>query len=130
MDRHVVYIAHPLNAETRKEIDANRARASRWCAWAAGIGVAPVADWIILSGEWSESPENREISFEIDKSLISKCHEVWLVGGRISGGMLIEARFACEIGVGVRDMSKLGPEPPDKWTLLDVVSRAHLWRPL
>lgn len=86
----VIYIAHPLGADEARE--ANRARASRWVAWAAlHHSVAPVATWITLAGEWSECAELRYRGLDIDCALIERCDEVWLVGGRISPGMQIEA---------------------------------------
>lgn len=107
--RTVVYIAHPLgNGPDREQ---NRANAAKWCAWAAlACGVAPVADWIILSGEWDES--RRELGLECDAALISKCDELWLVGGRISPGMQFEADIARKLAVPVIDMTHLGYEVP------------------
>jgi hypothetical protein len=52
----VVYIAAPLNAPTLWGRTKNRMNAARWTAWAARQGVAPVATWVVLSGEWNESP--------------------------------------------------------------------------
>lgn len=103
----VVYIAHPLGAGPGREF--NRRRASRWVAWAAEQGVAPVADWIILSGQWDEA--RREQGLDIDMALVERCDEVWLVGGRISPGMALEADKARLIGKPVRDFTSLGEEP-------------------
>lgn len=104
----VVYIAHPLGAGPDRE--QNRARASRWVAWAALQGVAPVATWITLSGEWTE--ERRELGLAIDVALAQRCDEVWLVGGRVSAGMRIESSAAARAGIVVRDLTCLGAEPP------------------
>jgi hypothetical protein len=94
----VIYVAHPLGPDG-PERDRNRANAARWCGWLAReFDVAPVADWIILSGAWSESPDNRERGLAIDFALIARCDEVWLVGGRISPG--------------VYDLTMLGFEAP------------------
>lgn len=129
MPRNVVYIAHPLGSETPKDREANRRKASRWVAWAASIGVAPVADWIILTGQWEETPENRALGLDCDLSTIERCHELWLVGGRLSAGMLTEAEHAYVSGVRVRDLRRFGIEPPKNVTLLDVVTRSILWKP-
>lgn len=107
----VVYIAHPLGSN-RTIRELNRERASRWLAWAAEQGVAPVADWIILSGQWTESDANRARGLEIDKALVARCDELWLVGGRVSEGMKVEADAARASGVEVIDMTDLGDEPP------------------
>jgi hypothetical protein len=105
-----VYIAHPLGSGPEREL--NRQRAAKWVAWAARQGVAPVADWIILSGEWSETPENRERGLLIDCALVALCDEVWLVGGRVSTGMQIEADAARCAGRRVVDLTHLGAMPP------------------
>ena len=105
----VVYIAHPLGHGDDRE--QNRLRAARWVAWAADQGwVAPVADWIILSGVWDES--KRGLGLMIDIALIQRCDELWLVGGRISPGMEIEADAARRAGKKIRNMTSLGKEPP------------------
>jgi hypothetical protein len=119
----VVYIAHPLGAGPDRE--TNRAKASRWVAWAADQGVAPVADWVILSGQWTE--DRRTEGLAIDCALIGRCDELWLVGGRISPGMQIEAAWARNVvrfdaasgrvipeGVWVRDFAGFGSEPPSE----------------
>lgn len=105
-----IYVAHPLGAGADRE--QNRANASKWCAWVAGLGHAPVADWIILSGELEESPENREMGLAIDRALVARCDEVWLVGGRVSPGMRIEAKTASAHGKPVYDLTSLGYAPP------------------
>ena len=95
----VVYIAHPLGGGDDRE--ANRARAARWVAWAGMHGVAPVADWIILSGQWDETPEHRERGLRIDVALVARCDELWLCGNHVSHGMSIEANAAALAGVTV-----------------------------
>lgn len=106
----VVYIAHPLGAGDDRE--RNRANAARWVAWAARQGVAPVADWIVLAGEWQETPENRNRGLEIDLELVERCDEIWLVGGRVSPGMEMEARHAAKHGVRIVDLTAMGYEAP------------------
>ena len=107
-DLKVVYVAHPLSGPDR---DANIARAARWCAWAFKSGFAPVADWIVLASQLDES--YREPGLRADCALIKRCDEVWLVGGRVSEGMRIEAAAAKLVGLSVKDMTALGEEPPE-----------------
>jgi hypothetical protein len=106
----VVYVAHPLGSGADRE--ANRARAARWAVWAAEQGVAPVADWILIAGAWRESEEARARGLAIDCALVARCDEIWLVGGRISEGMRVEANAALAAGAGLRDLTELGEEPP------------------
>jgi hypothetical protein len=104
-----VYIAHPLSAPTREGIEANRQNAARWVGWLAReFHIAPVADWIVLTGQWEETAENRALGLSIDCELVARCDEMWMVGGRVSDGMLIEAKHAKV----VRDLTRFGYEAP------------------
>lgn len=109
----VVYIAHPLSAPTVQEMAENRRRAARWVAWAARQGVAPVATWIVLSAELSETQENRELGLAVDCATVERVDEIWLVGGRASSGMRVESDHAAAHGVRVVDLTEFGEEPPD-----------------
>lgn len=108
----VVYVAHPLGQDG-PERERNRKNAALWCGWLAReFDIAPVADWIVLSGVWTESEANRERGLAIDFALITRCDELWLVGGRISPGMSAEAGRAHQHGKRVYDLTRLGYEPP------------------
>lgn len=116
-----VYIAHPLGPDG-PERERNRKNAARWSAWLAWqFEIAPIADWIILSGEWSESSGNRERErgLAIDFALIERCDEVWLVGGRVSPGMGQEVGRATQLGKRIYDLTRFGYEAPVFY------SRAH-----
>lgn len=106
----VVYVAHPLGTGPARE--SNRFRAAQWVAWVGEQGCAPVADWITLSGVWTE--DKRELGLAIDVALVARCDELWLVGGRVSPGMAIEAEAARKAGVKVVDLTHLGLLPPVK----------------
>ncbi len=108
----VVYIAHPLSAPTREGIDANRRAASKWVAWAVLQGVSPVCSWIVLTGEFEETPENRARGLACDLAQVGRCDEVWLVGGRVTEGMRLEERHARERLIAVVDLTHLGALPP------------------
>ena len=107
----VVYMAHPLGAGDDRE--RNRENAARWMAWLVDtFGVAVIADWIVLSGEWPETAANRERGLAFDMALVGRCDEVWLVGGRVSEGMAMEAARAIELGKRVVDLTALGYHAP------------------
>ena len=99
----IVYIAHQLGGGPDRE--ENRAKASKWAAWCASKGNAPIADWIILSGEWAESPELRAKGLAIDCELVALCDEVWLCGPRVSAGMAIEREHAVGLNIPVLDLT-------------------------
>lgn len=111
-----VYIAHRLSAPTREGIEANRARASRWVAWAARQGVSPCATWIVLTGQWDETPENRELGMACDFAEIESCHEIWICGQaedlEKSTGMQAEKAHAKLHGVGRQYHYTADGEPP------------------
>lgn len=104
----VVYIAAPFKASTREEMDKNRARAARWVAWAAYLGVAPVATWIVLTGEFEENPKNRELGLAIDCATVERCDELWFVV-KVTDGMRRESGHAKK----VVDLTGFGEEPPE-----------------
>lgn len=110
VSKRVVYIAAPLSAPTLEGIEENRRRAARWVAWAALLGVAPSATWIVLTGELDES--HRELGLAVDCALVERSDRVWLVAGRISSGMEMEAGHARRHGIRVADLTYLGQEPP------------------
>jgi hypothetical protein len=107
----VVYLAHPLGAGAARE--PNRRAAARWVAWATRThAVAVIADWIILSGELPETPANHALGLAADLALVARADELWLVGGRVSPGMQMEADEARRRGIPVIDLTELGALPP------------------
>ena len=101
----IVYVAHQLGPDGPQR-EANRARASRWEAWIAQtFQVATIASWITLSGQWSETQENRDLGLKIDCRLIEVCGFIFLTGGRVSPGMQIEMEHAIARGVRVIDLN-------------------------
>lgn len=119
----VIYIAHPLGHGEDRE--ANRDNAAKWVAWAALYqDVAPVADWIILSGQFDES--HRDLGLACDVALVKRCDALWLVGGRISPGMHIEATVAFEADIPVYDLTHFGFQVPGEEKIL---WSSMVWRP-
>jgi hypothetical protein len=108
--RRQTYIAHPLGAGPDRE--KNRQRAALWVAWAAFEHANPVATWITLSGLWEETPDLRAKGLALDCALVECCTEDWLVGGRVSPGMEIEAAHARKHNIKVVDLTHLGEWPP------------------
>jgi len=108
-----VYIAHPLSAPTREGIEENRKRAALWAAWAAlDCGVSPSCSWLVLTGVIDETPETRELGLACDLAAVARSDQLWLVGGRVSSGMKIEADAARAAGIPVRNFTPFGRLPP------------------
>ena len=125
MNKRAIYIAHPLgNGPDREE---NRARAARWVGWfARAFDIAPIADWIVLSGVWGE--EHRVLGMDIDRELVARSDELWLCGGKITDGMHDEALWADTWGKPIVDFTDLGPEPPSR--LYRPLGRSYMGRPM
>lgn len=110
--REVIYLCHQLNAPTREGIEANRKEAARWAAFLATyFDVAPECSWIVLTGEFEETAENRKRGLEIDLALVARCDEVVMVGPRVSEGMLLESEHARKLGKPVANLTRLPREP-------------------
>ncbi len=115
----VVYIAAPLTADTPEGIAENRRVGALWAAWAALSGFSPVCSWIVLTGVLSE--EHRELGLKCDCAQVERRDSVWLCGGRISGGMRVEALHAYGREIQIFDLTYLGRLPPAKsWKNADV----------
>lgn len=107
----VIYVAHPLGHGEDRE--SNRRNAAEWAGWIAEtFNVAISADWIVLSGVWTE--DKRELGLATDLEMVSRADEVWQVGPCVSPGMKIEGEHARKFGKVVRDFTG--------WTREDIVS--------
>lgn len=105
----VVYMAHPLGDGEQRAV--NVLNASQWFGFlCSNFKVAVTADWILIASIWKE--DRRELGLEIDKAIVRKCDEIWLVGGRISPGMAIERDVAISCGITVRDLTGFGYTVP------------------
>jgi len=107
----VIYMAHPVSGD----VEANLARARRWLLWIYRTkpGTAVVANWILDCEILDDSnPADRQMGLAHDLAILERVDAVWLVGGRVSGGMALEAEHAKAHGVRVLDLTALGAEPP------------------
>ena len=112
MKRRLIYVAHPVSGD----VQGNLARAKRWIHWIHSVrGAVPIAPWItdIESGEDDSDPIARAQGLARCEYTVSRCDELWLVGGRISGGMRAELNAAARAGIAIRDFTHLGAEPPE-----------------
>lgn len=122
----VIYFAHPLGAATPEGVQANKDRARRWIRWiydnlnADGVKVSVVADWLITCDVLDDfNPDHRAQGMAMNKIIIPRCDEFWMVGGRISSGMEDEFKLVRSLIASRRslmrryfDLTWLGAEPP------------------
>jgi len=108
----LTYIAHPIGRPPDR--DKNLQRVLRWFAWA--IVQDPNSAFVIPYKPYcdvlEETDENRARGIRDDLVALSRCDNIWLVGGLISPGMQGEFDYMVELGRPVHDFTALGPEPP------------------
>lgn len=119
----LVYLAAPVGAPTAAGVTENLQRAKRWLRWAylAHPDVSPIAPWITCCEVLDDANvQHRRRGLECDFAAIERCDELWLVGGRTSSGMELEAKHARKTwrpvwGSPIRivDLTHLGDEPPE-----------------
>lgn len=92
----MVYIASPL----RGDYNANIKNAVQYCRLATERRVMPLAPHIIFS-QWCNDtiPEQRGQGLQLGLALLEKADELWVMGEKISEGMLGEINFAMEHGI-------------------------------
>lgn len=113
--QRLVYLAHPVGAPDAAGVRANLERAKRWVAYVYRVypDVSPVAPYITGAEVMDDHvPEQRSHGMRCNLTLLARCDEVWLCGGRVSPGMQVEADFARDAGVLVVDLCVCGSEPP------------------
>lgn len=80
----LVYICSPL----RGDMEANKKRASLYCAYAESCGVIPIAPHVAWSGVFDDTiPEKREAALRLGLEFLKRCDELWVMGNEITEGM-------------------------------------------
>jgi len=104
-DMKLVYICSPYAGD----IEYNTMMAIKYCRYAAGRGVIPLAPHLLLPRFLCESnPEEREMGIKMGLKLLALCSELWVFGYRISAGMRREIAQAERLGIKIvyQDLSK------------------------
>ena len=91
----MVYVCSPL----RGDIERNLRRAVRYCEYAAGCGVIPLAPHVAWNGIFDDTiSEKRETALKLGLELLKRCDEIWAMGNEISKGMQGEIDEAGKLG--------------------------------
>jgi hypothetical protein len=108
MTRTRIYLSAPYSGD----VVNNLARARRWLAYLRKTypDAEFVTPWIALGERLPHL--GYEEAVRLCYGWIEDCQALWLVGGRLSRGMLLEADYARKIGLQVEDMTEDGEEPP------------------
>lgn len=108
--RPMVYICSPYAGN----IEANVAEARRYCRFAVDKGYIPVAPHLLYPQFLNDAdPDERELGMFFGNVLMSKCHELWVCGNRISSGMEAEIARAKRKGYIIRHISTDLKEVPE-----------------
>lgn len=94
----VIYMAHPYGGDPKNLVEAKKCY--RWIALREP-NCAVIADWIITCEVFDE--RHRERGMAMNRILMSRCNELWLVGPWVSPGMEVERTMAEQLGIYVRD---------------------------
>ena len=85
--RPLVYVCSPYSGD----IEANTEAARRYCRFAVEKGYIPVAPHLLYPQFLDDTDDDeRNLGLFFGNVLMSKCHEVWVFGSRISSGMEAE----------------------------------------
>lgn len=83
--RPLVYICSPYSGD----VDANTAKARRYCRYAVDKGAIPLAPHLLFPQFMSDRTE-RELALFMDIVLMGKCEQLWVFGEERSPGMQTE----------------------------------------
>lgn len=97
--RPVVYVCSPLSGN----MEENQEKARRYCRYAVNTGCIPIAPHIYFPQFMDDNTaKDWNLAMFMDIVLLSKCAELWVFGGHISGGMSIEIERAKRKGQLIR----------------------------
>ena len=98
-EKKIVFICSPF----KDDIEVNTSRAKRYGRYAVKKEVVPIIPHLMYPRFLDEDNSGeRAIGLEMGLVLLSKCHEIWVFGSRISRGMEIEIEKAKEMKIPIR----------------------------
>jgi hypothetical protein len=96
--RPLVFICSPLAGD----VEHNLERARRYCRFAVTKGAIPLAPHLLFPQFMDDGDKTqRNLAILMGLVLLSKCHELWRFGNKISPGMAIELEKAKRLGIPV-----------------------------
>lgn len=108
--RTMVYICSPFAGD----IEFNISRARGYCRFAVSKGCIPLAPHLHYPQFMDDfDKENRELGLSFALTILARCDEVWVFGGRISDGMAGEIAKAKKRGMPIRYFSSQCKEAPE-----------------
>lgn len=97
--RKIVFICSPFAGD----IELNTDRARRYGRFAATQNAVPIIPHLMYPQFLEENnPKERQLGIDMGLVLLSKCHEIWVFGNRISSGMALEIKKAKKWNIPIR----------------------------
>ena len=97
--KKIVFICSPFAGD----IDGNTRRARRFGRFAVTEKAVPIIPHLMYPQFLEEDdPEERQLGIDMGLVLLSKCHELWVFGNRISSGMSVEIARAKRWNIPIR----------------------------
>jgi len=97
--KKLVFICSPFAGD----IETNSRRARRYGRYAVTEKVVPIIPHLMYPQFLEEGdPEERKLGIDMGLILLSRCHELWVFGDRISTGMSIEIARAKRWNIPIR----------------------------
>ena len=117
-EQPVVFLAHPLRADTQEGMKANIRNAKAWYHFfIANYDVAIIADWILSCETLDDTVvEDRLRGQRSNAILLTRADELWLCGGRISSGMRGEMLTTHALHKPIRQFLDCGFAPPTQFS--------------
>lgn len=112
----LIYLSSPY----RGDVKENTKLAQGFLRYAISKGHTPVAPHLLYTQILDdEKKEERALAMELNRDLISRVDELWVLAGKISEGMAFEIVEANRVGTPIRVVSRalvkslLEPQTPD-----------------
>ena len=97
--KKIVFICSPFAGD----IEGNIIQARRYGRFAVVQKAIPIIPHLMYPQFLEEDdPEERQLGIEMGLVLLSKCHELWVFGNRISSGMSVEIAKAKKWNIPIR----------------------------
>lgn len=97
--KKIVFICSPFAGD----IEGNTIRARRYGRFAVTEKAVPVIPHLMYPQFLEEDdPVERQLGIDMGLILLSKCHELWVFGNRISSGMSVEVARAKRWNIPIR----------------------------
>lgn len=112
----VVFLSHPLRADTEEGFLRNVQRAKAWYRFfLTNYDIAIIADWLITFETTGDLPADRLRGQRSNAILLTRADELWVCGGEISSGMRSEMFIAHALSKPIRQFIDIGPCPPEQY---------------